>query len=250
MTHEQFRIRNYETGRDSAVPLHMLCNYFQETAGLDANKLSYGASDLEDAGVTWVLTRLQLAPLARAAGVTGLTVHTWHSTSDKLVSRRDFYITNEKDETVLKGASWWVLMDKATRKLARTPQSLIAMNPPTPDFVLDEHNPRAPDFSDVAPAATLPVIVRDEDIDSNEHVNNTHFTAWAIESAPREVASRLALKELVITFKSECFAKDRLTMLVHKSPLGTDDGPAFWHILARENDGRECARIHTRWGRA
>ena len=246
MTHEEFRIRNYETGPDGAVPLHTLCDYFQEAAGLDAHKLAFGAEDL-DGGVTWVLTRMQLAPLAKVPAGSLLTAHTWHSFSDKLYSRREFYITNEKNETVLKGSSWWVLIDMKTRRLTRTAQRLLDMNPGTPDYVLAEHNPKAPDFTGVEPAAVMPVIVRDEDIDVNAHVNNTHFTAWAIESTPHEVAGALSLKELIVTFKNECRAKDRLTMFVHKLPGQAGGAAAFWHILVRENDGKECARIYTRW---
>ena len=249
MTSEQFRIRNYETGPDGAVPLHTLCDYFQEAAGLDALKLAFGAGDLVS-GATWVLARMQLAPLAKVTAGSMLTVHTWHSFSDKLFSRREFYITNEKNETVLKGSSWWVLIDIKTRRIVRVAQKLLDLNPATPEFVLDEHNPKAPDFTGAEPLATLPILVRDEDIDTNAHVNNTHFTAWAIESAPREIATTRTLKQLVITFKGECHAKDRLTMFVHTSPpvsAGAQTGVAHWHLLVRENDGTECARVHTRW---
>ena len=252
MTREEFRIRYYELGPDGAVPLHTLCDYFQEAAGLDARTLACGYEDLAGSGVTWVLTRMQVTPLAKATVGSRLTVHTWHSVSDRLFSRREFYITDEKNEPIVKGSTWWLLIDVATRKMTRTPQSLLDSNPPRPEFVLTEHNPKAPDFSGAAPVATLPVIVRDEDIDSNAHVNNTHFTAWAIESAPRALIGERALKELVITFKHECFSKDKLTMSVYQLPAeaGAGGGAAaveFWHMLARENDGRECARIHTRW---
>ncbi|MDF9826604.1 acyl-ACP thioesterase [Ereboglobus sp. PH5-5] len=248
MTHEEFRVRYYELAPDGAIPLHKLCDYFQDAAGIDAHTLAFGSEDLGDAaGLTWVLTRMQLTPLcpARAAGGDTFTVHTWHSRSERLMSRREFYITNGKGETVLKGSTWWLLIDISTRRIARTPQMLIDMNPPTPEFVVEENNPKMPDFSGVQPAATLPIIVRNEDIDSNAHVNNTHFTAWALESAPPEIASSRALKELVITFKNECFAKDKLTMSVHEQPV--ENGKALWHILTRENDGKETARIYTRW---
>ena len=251
MTHEEFRIRYYELGPDGAVPLHTLCDYFQEAAGLDAHTLACGYEDLAGSGVTWVLTRMQVTPLAKATVGSKLTVHTWHSVSDRLFSRREFYITGEKGEVVVKGSTWWLLIDVRTRKVARTPQSLLDGNPPNPEFVLVEHNPKAADFGGLAPVATLPVIVRDEDIDSNAHVNNTHFTAWAIESAPREIVGGRALKELVITFKHECFSKDKLKMRVYQLPAAEPDGGAaavaFWHMLARESDGQECARIHTRW---
>jgi acyl-ACP thioesterase len=246
MTHEDFRIRYYEAGPGGAVPLHTLCDYFQEAAGLDAHTLSFGAEDLIAAnGVTWVLTRMQLEPLAKATVGAILTVHTWHSFSDKLFSRREFYMENEKKEIVLKGTTWWVLIDMNTRRLARTPESLLAMNPAAPNHVLTEHNPKTPNFTGMTPVTTLPIIVRDEDIDSNAHVNNTHFIAWALESAPKEIAEKLTLKELVITFKNECFSKDKLTLSVYEIPASA--GKACWHILTREQDGRENARIYTWW---
>lgn len=248
MTHQDFRVRYYELGPDVAVPLHTLCDYFQDAAGIDAHTLAFGSEDLASiSGTTWVLNRMQLAPLmpAKASGGSTFTVHTWHSFSEKLTARREFHITNEKGETVLKGATWWLLMDIKTRRLSRIPQSLIDMNPPAPEFVVAENNPKLPNYAGVQPLATLPIIVRDEDIDSNAHVNNTHFTAWALESAPREATAGRSLKELVITFKNECFSKDKLAIAVYEEPAAP--GKAFWHILTRENDGKETARIYTRW---
>lgn len=251
MTHEEFRIRYYEVGPDGAVPLHTLCNYFQEAAGLDAHTLEVGAEDLAAQGVAWIITRMQLAPLAKATAGSRLTVHTWHSASDKLLSRREFRITTDKGEIVLKGTSWWLLMDLTTRRLARTPQSLLDRNPPTPEYVIAEHNPKAPDFAATRPIAKLNVLLREEDIDSNAHVNNTHFTAWAIESTPPGISQTRALKELVITFKNECFAKEQITVSVYAAPpendIGQANGIAFWHMLRRESDGKETARVYTRW---
>ena len=46
--------------------------------------------------------------------------------------------------------------------------------------------------------------VRYTDIDSNQHVNNTKYVDWAIETLPEEIVNNYYLDEVKVTFEKEC----------------------------------------------
>ncbi len=238
MLEESFKTMYSETGADGSVPLWKFLYRFQEAAGDDAKSLNFGNGDFGN--LVWILTRMQIFVLKPALAKETLKLKTWHCFTDKLTSRREFLFSNEKGEEVVKGASWWLLMNLDTRKISRMPQSLIDMNASIQGPMFEEGSFKMPDIEGKTPDAVLQIVTREEDIDSNRHVNNTHFTAWAIESAP--VRKEAKLKELRITFKSECFEKDKINISVYK-----ETETSFWHILTRESDGKEAARICTAW---
>ena len=46
--------------------------------------------------------------------------------------------------------------------------------------------------------------VRYTDIDSNNHVNNTKYIDWAIETLPEDIVNNYVLDEVKVTFEKEC----------------------------------------------
>lgn len=239
MLEEKFKVQYSEIGADGSIPLWKVLNRFQEAAGDDAKSMNFGNGDF-DTNLVWILTRMQMFCGKKAAAKEELNFKTWHCFSDKLTSRREFTFKNAAGEPVVTGASWWLLMNLDTRKITRMPQRLIDMNGAIDGPMFEEGDFKMPAFEGVLPVATMPVIVRAEDIDSNRHVNNTHFTAWAIESAP--LHGKGELKELRISFKNECFEKDKITVNVYAV-----NEESFWHVLVREADNKEVARVYTAW---
>ena len=92
------------------------------------------------------------------------------------------------------------------------------------------------------PSHTLEIITREEDLDLNAHVNNTHYAAWAIQSVPPQIRAGKRLDRILLSFKNECRSGEKI--LVGVFPCGEN---AFWHTLIRQSDGKEAARIYTRW---
>ena len=72
-----FQVRYGEIGENGVATLAALGNWLQEAAGLSADSLGFGESELLHSNVTWILTRLvlRIARLPRAGEA--LRVHTW-----------------------------------------------------------------------------------------------------------------------------------------------------------------------------
>lgn len=243
MLQETFKTRYYEMSPDGTLPVWVLQNYFQESAAVDAHNLSYGWEELSVNGVAWILTKVQMQLLKPVSGAQKITVKTWHCYSDKIQSRRDFVMFNGQGEHIAKGVSWWLIMDLNKRKITRSPQALIDSNGKNPAPVIDANTQKPPKEGELSPALNkFTITARLEDLDSNNHVNNSHFSAWAVQSAPKDKTAAKTLKEIIINYKAEVRLGDLVEITAH--PAGEN---AFWHLLKRPADGKEIAVIYTRW---
>jgi acyl-ACP thioesterase len=242
MLEETFKVRYYEMGADSAVPLWILQNYFQEAAGLDAHNLSFGWEELSPNGIAWMLTKMQFKFFKTIKNAQTVKIKTWHHVCEKIQSRRDFIIYDGSGEEVCKGISWWLILDLAKRKIVRAPKELIALNGSNPPPVMEASILKSPDFTAKSPIAQVSVIARLEDIDYNGHVNNVHFSAWAMAGVPENIYQNKRLDDVFINFKAEVKLGDKITVNTYEQAAN-----AYWHIITRDADGKEIASVFTSW---
>jgi len=229
MLEETFKTRYYEMSPDGSLPVWILQNYFQESAAVDAHNLSYGWEELSANGVAWILTKVQMQLVKPVSGAQK--------------SRRDFVIFNENGEHIAKGVSWWLIMDLNKRKITRTPQALIDSNDKNPSPIMQASMEKPPKETELPPALNkFTITARLEDLDSNNHVNNSHFSAWAMQSAPKDKTEGKILKEIIINYKAEVRFGDVVEITAHCAGEN-----AFWHLLKRPSDGKEIAMIYTNW---
>jgi len=240
MTEESFKVRYHEMDAESKIPLWVLINYFQESAAEDAHSLSFGWEEFAPKGIAWVVTKFEIKLLKEIQGIQNIKVKTWHCSSDKIQSRRDFVMYNQAGEEIAQGVSWWVILDLEKRRIVRNPPDLMARK--GLPCIMESSKVRAPKFDGQMPVKTSEIIARLEDIDSNAHVNNAHFSAWAIDCLPQEVRQNSVLKELVINYKAEVKLGDTVTAKAY-----ADGDGAYWHILTRPADGKEIASVHSVW---
>ncbi len=241
MIEQKFHVRFDELDAKGNIPAHAFLKYFQESAALDSNQLGFGFKDLSKNNQAWILTHMQVRALQQNIPLQDVTVKTKHVFSDRLLNRRQFTIYGADGTALFEGSSWWAIIDVQKRRLVRTPQHLIDMNPVQPESLEAEENFKA-SLPTETPSHTLEMITREEDLDLNAHVNNTHYAAWAVESVPADVRDGKKLDRMLISFKNECRAGEKIMVAVY--PEATN---AFWHVLTRTSDGKEAARIYTRW---
>lgn len=241
MLEQIFHVRFDELDAAGHIPAVTFLKYFQQAAALDSAQSGFGFDDLHPQNLAWILTHMQVRALQKEIPLQPVTLRTWHAFSDKILSRRQF-VAYGKDQTPLfEGSSWWAIMDIVKRRLTRTPAQLLSVRAPEADALEPEENFKAP-LPAAAPAATLEIVTREEDLDLNAHVNNTHYAAWAIQSVPRCARQDRQLDRMLISFKNECRAGEVIRIGVYPC-----EENAFWHTLVRASDGKEAARIYTRW---
>ena len=238
---ENFNIRYSEFGADGFLPVWALQNYAQQAAAIDAKSLLAGWEDLATQGAAWVLIKLEFEIKGRVGNMQTLQVKTWHAFSDKLKSRREFVFLNEKGEEIACALSWWLILDLKKKKIMRTPENMLNKNAVCA-LAMEENEIKRPKFESSRPISEIEITARLEDMDLNGHVNNTHFTAWALEGAPEEIRNTKTLKNVIINFKSEVIQCEKIKITTYQTGY-----LSFWHILTRTRDSKEIASAYSKW---
>lgn len=261
----EFAVRYGEIGENGVTTLAALGNWLQEAAGLSADTLGFGESDLLRYGVTWILTRLVLRIDRLPRAGERLRVHTWPSTADKL-AHRGYEIFDAEGRLIVSGGSAWTVMDLGDRSMTAIPEGISSLFPSQPrpcDSFVGRVIPRLKGDS----ATSCLLRVRRDDLDINGHVNNTRYLSWLMETLPpTPMLSKggetgfepLVPRLLDITYRAECFPQEELECL--SAPCSAPSGaPAdvlgravthsLLHSIRRVNDGSEVCRALTMWDR-
>ena len=151
---------------------------FQQAADAHAQMMGVGYEDMLKRGLLWVVTRIRYEVVKPPAEGQTVQLMTWPLPASRLGYERNYLITDEKGETLIKGASLWVVIDPVSRKLA-IGDDLYPQGEYCTDRPFADRGKRLRDFEGT-PAYT--VVPGEEYIDRNGHVNNTHYAAFAAKA--------------------------------------------------------------------
>ena len=178
----------------------------QEIATVGAKQLHFDDSvTVAAANAVWVLARMRVCFRHMPARYEDITLETWHKGICSVFFLRDYRVRDNQGEVLIDATSSWVIMEKDQRRMLR-PDGLTDVIPPDPQQ--PGHAIETPAQKIVIPrGATLEKAadhpVRYSDVDSNRHVNNTRYTAWAMDCLPDDLTFDHALKEIEINFNRE-----------------------------------------------
>ena len=204
------------------IRAEIILDWFQNAAGKHSTALHAGADDLLKEDLMWVLTKLKVEFEAKIQPNKKYKCTTFHVRQKNVTFKRDYYVTDadapmvavdgsdllvpDKNKALVKGASQWCLMHYSSRKLAKS------------DYVFPTSG------GDDMIAGTFPKIkgknpeyisnrtVSDDDIDFNNHCNNTKYIAFA------EIASgKYCSSELFINYASETRLGDEIKLYVEST---------------------------------
>ena len=241
---EEFTVRSYEMDPWQRARVPVLTNWLQEVAGNHADALGWSVEDLQREGRTWMLRRLHVELSAWPRWQERVRVVTWPSSAGPVQATRDFELLRaDTGARIGVATSAWVVVDMEKRRLLRIPPEV--RKHPLPD------RPRALDdpFRGELPLAgeggtELRFRLRRGEIDMNLHANQTAYVAWAVEALPEETWREGRLVALEVAFLAEARYPAEIVSRCSRAEEG--DG-VFHHRLLSATDGRELARLRTRW---
>jgi medium-chain acyl-[acyl-carrier-protein] hydrolase len=235
---KRFTVHSYEVDAFQDLALTALVGYLQEAASQHAAELGWGLESLLGRGLTWVLVRQQIATLAPIRLGDELDVATWPAGLERRAAVREFSVSGRGGVEIARATTHWFVIDLATRRAARPDEVL-----PLERWPRLEPRPSAIARLPEPPAAVAGrrFDVRYADIDRNLHANHASYLSWALECVPEATwrASRPCAFEA--TYLAECRYGEAVL-----ARAAEEDG-AWLHALAREGDGKELARLRTRW---
>lgn len=242
---EPFAYRSAEIGADGTVNLFRVVDLLQETAGKHADRLGFGMEQLGNSGTTWALTKIHIKMNCQLIGGQSYTVQTWPSGTNRLWATRRYCILDSNEAEVGQAISHWMILDKVTHRPQRLPESITTriwpISPaPEPTWTvfaepvdLIQH---CPDFN-----------VRLTEIDINNHVNNAHYLAWAMNDAGLYTHQRWTAFESEIIFEAETRLGETVRVMSEYEEVGEE--LTTCHHLYRVEPSARVARVHIRWQR-
>ncbi|MBK5274531.1 MAG: acyl-ACP thioesterase [Desulfuromonadales bacterium] len=241
----EFPIRYHELDRHGLVRPVTLLNCVQNAGGLHAAQLGVSVRDLRKHGLTWVLSRVHLLVERYPHGDDVIQVRTWPSTREGLFSCREFEMRDKNGDVFSRATSSWAVLNLASRRPVTLPECLPEY-PLTAQRAVDDDFASLPNFPD-PPGETFsehPFRVRRSDQDSNQHVNNTVYTDWALEAVPDDLAAG-HLQSLEVSYRAEALYGERILSRCVVTRSGND--AECIHQILNSRDKRELARLRTRW---
>lgn len=234
-----FPVRTFDIDYSGRIKLSALLNFLQEAAAQHAARLGVAMDVMAQRDLVWILSRYHIVLSRYPLLGSTVKIKTWPSVRSGTFTLREFEAVDDRGP-MLQATTSWLALDIKKKK----PVSIDNM---VPDFPL--HSKRAVDDN----FAPLPVVERADretefpvlqgDLDINRHVNNVVYIQWAVENVAENVLFGSRPAEIEINYRAEAFYGDRI---ISRTQDSGDEG-IYFHQLFRSYDGKEVARLKTRW---
>ena len=236
-----YEIMSFNVDYQNRAHLSALMNYLQDTARLHSIAEKFSVFDLQEKGVTWVISRYHLKVQRYPEMGEKIVVKTWASGKHSFYALREFEISDARQKRILAATSSWMIIDLKDRRP-------VKINDLFPDELVLNKRLIEDDFP-VLPVAERLDLKSEfkalfEDLDFNRHVNNVAYSRWAVEGLPPEVLFSRRPMEIEINYRSEAFYGDAIEVVTQK-PLHENE-PWVQQIF-NLSTGKEVARLRSTW---
>ena len=235
-----YTVKSFECDCHDTLRMLTLLNMFQDIADDSANSIGIGYDYLRTVGKAWVLIAMDVEIDRMPHLAEEITVKSWPSDSSALYTEREFEVWSASGERIIRACSQWIVIDFATRRPMHLKDCLPEYEPVREKVIQDGRFAKLPavereDYSER-------FLVRYDDIDRNNHVNNAIYSLWASESLEPEYRMGHIPARMEINFKKEGLFGEKIFVSTQM------DGDTSLHSIKAE-DGRELARVQFRWKR-
>lgn len=212
-----------------------LFNYMQDIAAKSINHYNprYCWDELYKKGRGWFVTRYRIEFESYPLQISELRLVTESRGCHKMNAYRDFEAYDTKTgKLLMKGASSWLIVNLDDK-------SIINIHNEYPDFPVFEKREYDLVLNKIRSFETSDsekvFHVRYDDLDINNHVNNTTYITWAMESLDYDFRASHVLKYLDINFKHEVgYGEDILSQVKYNNENLTTE-----HIIKNVRTGEE-----------
>jgi len=238
MVHK-YVIKNFECDCKEKLRLRTLLNMLQDIADDSANDIGIGYEHLRTVGKAWVLMAMNVQIDYMPDLQDEITLKSWPSDESALYTEREFEVWNSEGKRIIRAASQWIVIDFASRCPVQLRRYLPEYEPIREKVISGNRFPKLPaieseDYSEK-------FLVRYDDIDRNNHVNNAIYPLWASESLEPDFRLSHEPASMLINFKKEGLFGEKIGVSTHL------ENKTSMHSITALSDGRELARVRFTW---
>jgi len=233
-----FRVEPQDVDFTLHATVTSMCNAILNTAGVDAQRNGLGVDVLTPKNRSWVLSRLAVEFDRLPEQYTYYKIRTWVNDDGRLVSLRNFMLTDDEDNVFGRVASQWCMIDFARR----TPVDLREIADVYLPLMSEEPSPcdKPRKVRPAEPQSVCEHRVVYSDIDFNRHVNTMRYIDMMFDMFPIDTFDELRPFRLDIQFVKE--ARYGQTLIVG---LERQNDLSLFEI--KSDDGATVCRAAIEW---
>lgn len=232
-----YRVEPRDVDATHRARIVAMADYILDTAGEDADRRGFGVRTLFPQGCTWVLSRFAMELQRQPQQYESFDVRTWVSSFDRLLTTRNFELTDAGGNILGAAVSNWVMLDLNTRRpmdlRGRQEYERAIVHEPSPV----EAPRRLPATEGMLQSRHL---VAYSDIDFNCHMNSMRYLSLMLDLLPAEQLTERTFSRFDMNFLHESHLGEELT--IHCCP---DAAASLFEI--RKADGTAACRAEVKW---
>jgi len=231
-------IASYQTDQFGKVSLCSLLKLMFELAWFDSQRQNIGFNQLKSKNLFWVLSRLYVEVDHYPAWLDKIIIKTWYSGTDGIYAFREYLITDDKGNPLLKANSLWLILDLETKKVV----ALKKFNDfPAPSGGYVCRLPRKIRLKEKADDLHFfPVLF--SDLDVNKHLNSVKSLERIIDHFGIDFLNKKEINSLEINYLKEGHGGDFLAVSVNKK-----DENIYTASLSRQSDSADLISVILKW---
>lgn len=236
---KDYIVKSYEVDCNGFMRIVSLMNLLQEMASENAEILGFGYESCHAKNLAWVGSNYLLLIDRLPVMEEHISVETWPAEGKLWGAIRNFTVKDSRDNIIMRVKSQWVLIDIERRRP-------VALSKHFPEYNFLNEQVMDKDFSKItditAPDSVKEFLVRYDDIDLNNHVNNSVYPLWASEAVDYDFRKSHIPQELEICFKKEALLGETVQIM---SIFG-DDSETI-HTIRDKKSAEELAQCRIKW---
>jgi len=236
---DYYEITSYHVDFKRQLTPVSLFGFLQESAWRHANSRGFGWERLAERNEYWVLAKVHVLIDRMPTWPDKIRCETWGKAPELLTAFRDFEFFDANNQPLIRATSSWHILDMQTHR----PKTLTNFADDFPfvdrHAIADKPQKIKPSTSDSERSTVY--TVHPGDIDLNQHVNNTKYVQWAMDSISFDFQKQHLLREISVNFLSESSLGETYFIETFQNEL------TFTHFILSEKDSRKIAAVQTVW---
>ena len=216
---KEHTISNYECDRNEKIKIISIFHLLQDMADAHAEKLNVGYTFYKQNHLAWVGRAYHIKIFSLPKIFDKITLETWPCDRSALIATREFLIKNTNGNILVAASSQWAMIDTIKMRPIKFDNYNLTYD------VLPERALQS-DFAKIQQLQKFDlekqIQIREDDIDSNGHVNNCVYPMWTMETFTQQFKQNYILDEMEINFKKPIFIQDNIVTAKVQKNSDTD----------------------------
>lgn len=242
---KEYELHYYDVDKNLKGSMSTIINILSDIGTRQSEELGSGMKELMKENMTWVFYNYHVKIFRDPMYGEKLKVKTEPVGFKKFYALRNYEIKDSHGNVIVTANAIFLLINLEKRRMMRIPESQYEVYGVQGDMKGEFKIPRIEAIDEYKYKDTFKV--RYTDIDSNQHVNNTKYVDWAIETLPEEIINNYSLDEIKVTFEKECKYGD--TVNVYTDIREQEDGSLISVHKIETLDKKELTRLIGCWKR-